>query len=92
MIISLWRPWRRWCKAWHTRDIETLLATKVTAVGFGFRPFVPRDHAVAGEAEQREILRRWFSGLDSYSIVLEDFETSGAGEVGMAWGTFIEKW
>ena len=24
--------------------------------------------------------------------MLEDFETSGAGEVGMAWGTFIEKW
>jgi len=83
---------RLWCTAWHTRDIETLLAMEATAFGFGFRPFTPRDHVIAGEAGRREILGQWFSGLNSYSPVLEDFETSVAGDVGMAWGTFIEKW
>jgi ketosteroid isomerase-like protein len=83
---------RVWCHAWHTRDIETLLAMEAMAFGFGFRPCTPRDHVVAGEAGRREILGRWFGGLDSYSVVLEDFETSVAGDVGMAWGTFIEKW
>ena len=56
---------RLWCNAWHTRDIETLLAMEATAFGFGFRPFTPRDHVVAGEAGRREILGRWFGGTGS---------------------------
>lgn len=83
---------RAWCNAWHTRDIETLVAIESEAFGFGFRPFAPRDHVAEGQAAQRERLRRWFGSLDSYSLVPEDFETSVAEDVGMAWGTFIEKW
>ena len=83
---------RAWCHAWHTHDIETLVAMEAQAFGFGFRPFAPRNRVAEGETEQRKRLERFFGGLDSCSVVPEDFETSVAGEVGMAWGTFIEKW
>ena len=83
---------RAWCKAWHTRDIETLLVMEAPSFGFGFRPFTPRDNIVTGEAGRRESLGRFFGQKDAYSVVLEDFETAVVGEVGLAWGTFLEKW
>src|SRR5215471_16136294 len=51
---------RAWCQAWHTHDIETLLALEATAFGFGFRTFPPRDHGAGGEAGLRELLEQWF--------------------------------
>ena len=83
---------RAWCQAWHTRDIETLLVMEAPSFGFGFRPFTPRDHVVAGEAGRRESLGRFFGQKDAYSVLLEDFETAVVGEVGLAWGTFLETW
>jgi ketosteroid isomerase-like protein len=83
---------RAWCNAWHTRDIETLLVMEATAFGFGFRPFTPRDHVVTGEAGWQENYERFFGQKDAYSVVLEDFETAVVGDVGLAWGTFLEKW
>jgi ketosteroid isomerase-like protein len=83
---------RAWCTAWHTRDIETLLVMEAPSFGFGFRPFTPRDHVATGEAGRRESLERFFGQKDAYSVVLEHFETAVVGEVGLAWGTFLEKW
>ena len=83
---------RAWCNAWHTCDVETLLRMEAQSFGFGFRPFTPRDHVAEGQAKQRERLEGFFGRMDSYSLVPEDFETAVVGEVGMAWGTFIESW
>ncbi len=83
---------RAWCHAWHTCDVEALLVMEAAAFGFGFRPFAAREHAAEGETNHRKRLERFFGSLDSYSLVPEDFKTSVAGEVGMAWGTFMEKW
>ena len=83
---------RAWCHAWHTRDIETLLVMEAPSFGFGFRPFTPRDHVIAGEAGRRESLERFFGRMDAYSLVPEDVETAVVGEVGLAWGTFLETW
>jgi ketosteroid isomerase-like protein len=83
---------RAWCHAWHTRDVQTILAMEARAVGFGFRPFVWRDHVARGEAQDRQALERFFGQLDAYSLVPEDFETAVLGDTGMAWGTFMEKW
>lgn len=55
---------RAWCNAWHTRDIETLLAMEAQAFGFGFRPFIPRDHVAEGQTEHRERLGRFFGRMD----------------------------
>ena len=83
---------RAWCHAWHTRDIETLLVMEAPSFGFGFRPFTPRDHVIAGEAGRSEKFERFFGRMDAYSLVPEDVETAVVGEVGLAWGTFLEMW
>jgi ketosteroid isomerase-like protein len=83
---------RAWCRAWHTRDIESILAMEAQAVGFGFRPLAWRDHMARGEAHDRQVLERFFGQKESYSLVPEDFETSVVAEIGLAWGTFMEKW
>jgi ketosteroid isomerase-like protein len=82
---------RAWCQAWHTRDIETLLVMEAPSFGFGFRPFTPRDHVAEGQTGQRERLERFFGRMDSYSLVPEAFETAVAGDLGLAWGVFIEE-
>jgi ketosteroid isomerase-like protein len=83
---------RAWCRAWHTQDIPTILAMEGRAVGFGFRPWAWRDHVARGEAHDQQAMERFFGQLDAYSLVPEDFETVVVGDIGLAWGTFMEKW
>jgi ketosteroid isomerase-like protein len=81
---------RQWCTAWHTRDIPTILAMEAQADGYGFRPLARRDHAARPEAESRQILERFFGRMASYSLQPEDIQTSVIGEIGLAWGVYIE--
>lgn len=84
---------RAWCTAWQTRDLQTIGAMEARAVGFGFRPFTRRDHVANARAEARERpLERFFNQKASYSLVLEDCETAVEGDVGLAWGTYLEQW
>jgi ketosteroid isomerase-like protein len=83
---------RAWCHAWHTRDVQTILAMEARAVGFGFRPCVWRDHVARGAVQDRQALERFFGQLEAYSLVPEDFETAVVGDMGLAWGTFLEQW
>jgi ketosteroid isomerase-like protein len=84
---------RAWCTAWHTRDMETIMAMEARAVGFGFRPFTRRDHLANARGEARERpLERFFNQKESYSLVLEACETTVVGDVGLAWGTYLETW
>jgi ketosteroid isomerase-like protein len=84
---------RAWCTAWHTRDMQTIMAMEARAVGFGFRPFTRRDHLANARAEARERqLERFFNQKESYSLVLEACETTVVGDVGLAWGTYLETW
>jgi hypothetical protein len=62
------------------------------AFGFGFRAMASRNHAIERPAPLADVLERFFGSLDSYSFVPNEFETSAAGEVGMAWGTITETW
>jgi ketosteroid isomerase-like protein len=83
---------RAWCQAWHTQDIQTILAMEAQAVGFGFRPLAWRDHTARGETHDQHVLERFFGQKVSYSLVPEDFETAVTGDLGLAWGTFLEAW
>ena len=83
---------RQWCMAYQKKDIQTVLAMEARAVGFGFRALAWRDHARGDEAYTQEGIERFFSQKDYYSVELEDFETSVTGDIGLAWGTFVEKW
>jgi ketosteroid isomerase-like protein len=83
---------RAWCRAWHTQDIPTILAMEGRAVGFGFRPWAWRDHVARGEAHDRQAMERFFGQKVYYRLEPEDFQTSVAGELGLAWGVFLEAW
>ena len=83
---------RAWCRAWHTQDIPTILAMEGCAVGFGFRPWAWRDHVARSEAHDRQAMERFFGQKVYYRLEPEDFQTSVAGELGLAWGVFLEAW
>ena len=59
---------------------------EASSLGFGFRTAAPR----AGGRIGREQLERFFSGVDYYRLTLESLETDTNGDVGLAWGVFIE--
>jgi ketosteroid isomerase-like protein len=82
---------RAWCTAWHTHDIPTIAAMEAQAGGFGFRPLTRRDHVAISEAGHIQAMERFFSQIDYYRVELEDLQTSVTGDVGLAWGVYIEE-
>ena len=77
---------RAWCDAYDTHDIDTIVEMEASSLGFGFRTAAPRARGRIG----REQLERFFSGVDYYRLTLESLETDTNGDVGLAWGVFIE--
>ena len=73
---------RAWCDAYDTHDIDTIVEMEASSLGFGFRTAAPR----AGGRIGRELLERFFSGVDYYRLTLESLETDTNGDVGLAWG------
>jgi ketosteroid isomerase-like protein len=84
---------RAWCTAWHTRDMQTIMGMEARAVGFGFRPLAWRDHLGNTYTEGRDrSLEQFFGQKVSYSLVLQELQTAVEGDVGLAWGVFLEQW
>jgi len=83
---------RAWCAAFHTRDIQTIIAMEPRVVGFGFRELAHRDHAALGEGGYwLQRLEGFFGRMDYYRLELEDLQTSVTGDIGFAWGVYIEE-
>ncbi|SRR6266511_668255 len=82
---------RGWCAAFHTRDMQTIIAMEARAVGFGFRTLDWRDLAARGEGGYWQSLEQFFGRMDDYRLELEDLQTSVTGEIGLAWGVYIEE-
>jgi ketosteroid isomerase-like protein len=82
---------RAWCAAHNTRDIQTIIAMEAQAGGFGFRDLDWRDHAVQGEEARAQLFERFFDRMDYHRLELEDLQTSVAGDIGLAWGVYIEE-
>lgn len=82
---------RAWCRAWDTHDIKTILAMEARAGGFGFRQLARRDHVAIGEQRYGQILERFFDQMEYYRLQPEDLQASVAGDVGLAWGVYIEE-
>ena len=82
---------RAWCTAIHTRDIPTIVAMEAQAGGFGYRQLTRRDHVAAGEAGRTEVMDRFYRQMEYYRLELEDLQTSVTGDVGFAWGAYIEE-
>lgn len=84
---------RAWCTAWHTRDMQTIMAMEAPAVGFGFRPWAWRDHRGNTYPDGRDrSLEQFFRQKVSYSLVLQELQTAVEGDVGLAWGVLLEQW
>jgi ketosteroid isomerase-like protein len=84
---------RTWCTAWHTRDMQTIMGMEARAVGFGFRPCAWRNHLGNTYLEGRDrSLEQFFGQKVSYSLVLQELQTAVEGDVGLAWGVFLEQW
>jgi len=77
---------RDWCEAYNTHDVDTLVEMEASSYGFGFRSLAPRGRGRV----LREVLTGFFSGVDYYTLTLESLETNIHGDVGLAWGVFIE--
>jgi hypothetical protein len=75
---------RGWCTAFHTKDIQTIVAMEARAVGFGFRPWACRDHIARSEEDYAQVLERFFGQMEYYALQPEDFQTSVTGEIGLA--------
>ncbi len=82
---------RAWCAAFHTRDIQTLLPMEAQAFGFGFRVVAWRDASGRSEGDHLQYFERFFGRMDSYRLELEDLQTSVTGDIGLAWGVYIEE-
>ena len=82
---------REWFAAWHAGDIQTIIAMEAQAGGFGFRVLARRDHAARSEGAYLQMLEQFFGQKDYYRLEVEDVRTSVTGEIGLAWGVFIEE-
>ncbi len=82
---------REWCGAWHAGDIQTIITMEAQAGGFGFRELARRDHAAYGEGAYLQRLEQLFGQWDYYRLEFEDLQTSVTGDIGLAWGVFIEE-
>jgi ketosteroid isomerase-like protein len=82
---------RAWCTAFHTRDIPTIVAMQAQAGGFGYRQLTRRDHVATGEAGRTQVLESFYRQMDYYRLELKDLQTSVTGDVGLAWGVYIEE-
>lgn len=59
--------------------------------GFGYRTAAARDFSDIREAAYATISDRWRGGLDRYQVELETFDTAVVGEVGLAFGWYVEE-
>lgn len=82
---------RAWCKAWHTHDIQTILAMEARGGGFGFRVLARRGHVAIGEKGWAQMVEAFFGRMEYYTLRPEAFHTSVAGDVGLAWGVYVEE-
>ena len=82
---------REWCAAYHAHDVQTIIAIEAPAVGYGFRTVAWRDLAALGEGGRVQNLERFFGQMEYYRLHLADLQTSVTGEIGLAWGVFIEE-
>ena len=81
---------RGYMAAYDNHDIETIVAMEAGEVGFGFRRIAWRDWDSLGEGGRSAKNEQFFGDMDYYHLSLEDLQTSVSGDIGLAWGVFIE--
>ena len=83
---ELEKAMREWFVAWDNNEIKAI-TVMMDKVGFGYRDAAWRDLT---ENEYTATLERFFSQMEYFHLELADLQTSVEGEIGLAWGVFIE--
>ena len=79
-----------WVEAFNARDVARVWAMEGGGVGYGYRTRAPRAVTTSDDAEFKRWSARFFETFESRRMELEILETDGAGDLGLAWGTYVE--
>ncbi|MBK7330276.1 MAG: nuclear transport factor 2 family protein [Dehalococcoidia bacterium] len=79
-----------WVEAFNARDVARVWAMEGGGVGYGYRTRAPRAVTTSDDAEFKRWSARFFETFESRRMELEILETDVAGDLGLAWGTYVE--
>src|SRR5438445_2146929 len=94
------KEFRRICDLFNAKDVDALVQDSKVAVGFGWRTAAARstgmanvsaaDVAARGNEPMRDAIKRFLDSMDYHHYTIEELHTSVEGDVGLAWGLFVE--
>ncbi len=79
---------RGWVAAFT--DPARIRAYEPESIGFGSRTLAVRHMATLSEEQFMAVYRRFLDSLVTYQAELTSLDTAVAGDVGLAWGFFVE--
>jgi ketosteroid isomerase-like protein len=82
---------RDWIAAYNSGDVAKGAALETTGVGFGYRSRASRNLPASGSVGYIEGIRQWYAQHDALRITFEELHTSVDGDIGVAWGVYIEE-
>lgn len=82
---------RQWIHASNQRDIEYICATDAKGFGYGYRTRDARDIQATDPDEYRQFMRGFYERHSSIRTTIEKLETAVDGDVGLAWGVYVEE-
>jgi ketosteroid isomerase-like protein len=60
------------------------------AIGFGYRTAAVRDLAARGADGHRRAIKQFLDSMEYYHLKFQELHTSVEGDIGLAWGVFVE--
>jgi ketosteroid isomerase-like protein len=81
---------REWADAFTRGDFERLWQFECESVEFGYRSNSARPMAELGHDQYLGFYRGFFDTFETFRMTFESLETAVSGQLGMAWGWFIE--
>lgn len=89
----------RW-DLFNARNLDALVQDSHMGFGFGWRTAAARstewsdldarDVATRGNEAVRDAMKRFLDSMDYYHCTIQELQTSVEGDIGLAWGLYIE--
>lgn len=80
---------RDWIGAYNSGDIRRAAAMETSGAGYGYRSPAWRDLVPAGDG-YLQVMEQFIATMDSFQIEVEELNTKVHGDVGFAWGVYVE--
>lgn len=81
---------RDWIGAYNSGDIRRAAAMETSAAGYGYRSPAWRDLLPAGDG-YLQAMEQFMASMASFQIEVEEVKTKVHGDVGFAWGVYVEQ-